>query len=217
MFEPKKSEDSPNATSSRALVDGASPLEWPAGQMTDLFGQEAALVNLSQPHPQTKELRNRMSATFGRPLQGSSASVALQKSTESRLMKLSPQDGWTMPFTIWRRKNTPARRQYCQFTLSRKLLKEADFSLWPTPLTSDCKGSSIGSKKMLNKEISMCRYFLHFHYGMDRPDKTCYPNPRFVAKLMGYPELNICSMASAMQSIRVSPQNLSEQQCEVKS
>ena len=216
MSDQKTSKDLPSAISSPVSVDGQLPSEKRCGQTIDLFGQEAALVNRSVQQPAKKESRNLMSDTYGRPLQGSSNSVALQRSLESRLMKLSPRDGWTMPFTTWKRRRTPALRQYCQFTMSKKLLREADFSLWPTPLTSDSKGSSTGSKKIKNGEISMCRYFLHFHYAMGRQDKTCYPHPLFAAALMGYSAQHHFSMLSAMLSIRGSRQNSSKRVCKEK-
>lgn len=38
-------------------------------------------------------------------------------------------------------------------------------STWlPTPTASDWKGASTGCKKIRNKEISMLRYFLHYHW-----------------------------------------------------
>lgn len=62
---------------------------------------------------------------------------------------------------------------------------EKDSTPWPTPTASDHKGGSSGCKKMANKEISMLRYFLHYHYGRQLM-KTSYPNPTLLEKLMGY-------------------------------
>ncbi len=61
-----------------------------------------------------------------------------------------------------------------------------DSTPWPTPTASDHKGGSSGCKKMVNKEISMLRYFLHYHYGRQLM-KTSYPSPTLLEKLMGYP------------------------------
>lgn len=44
-----------------------------------------------------------------------------------------------------------------------------DSTPWPTPTASDCKGASNGCKKIKNKEISMLRYFLHYHYAPSQP------------------------------------------------
>ncbi|MDE2103491.1 MAG: DNA cytosine methyltransferase [Patescibacteria group bacterium] len=56
----------------------------------------------------------------------------------------------------------------------------------PTPVASDYKGASSGCKKIKTKEISMLRYFLHYHYA--KPHQyTTYPNPTLLEKMMGYP------------------------------
>lgn len=71
---------------------------------------------------------------------------------------------------------------------------ESDSIVLPTPTASDSKGASWGCKKIKNKEISMLRYFLHYHYA-NQSQMTTYPNPTLLEKLMGYPightELNL--------------------------
>lgn len=61
-----------------------------------------------------------------------------------------------------------------------------DSIVLPTPTASDYKGASAGCKKIKNKEISMLRYFLHFHYAPPTK-KTTYPSPWLLELLMGYP------------------------------
>jgi len=63
---------------------------------------------------------------------------------------------------------------------------DKDSTPWPTPTASDHKGSSSGCKKIRNKEISMLRYFLHFHFAKQH-QKTTYPNPSLLEAMMGYP------------------------------
>lgn len=63
---------------------------------------------------------------------------------------------------------------------------ERDSTPWPTPTASDSKGASDGCRKIKNKEISMLRYFLHYHYAPPSA-KTSYPHPTLVEQLMGYP------------------------------
>ena len=63
---------------------------------------------------------------------------------------------------------------------------ERDSIALPTPVASDYRGASRGCKKIRNKEISMLRYFLHFHYA-PQDLKTSYPNPSLLEALMGYP------------------------------
>lgn len=101
------------------------------GPMTDLFGQEVALVS-HLARPATKP-RNQMSATYGRICIGSSESIALQQSLANRLMTRLPLAGWTTPLMTWRRKVTPARRLYCQLAVSAHRIPATDCGLWPTP------------------------------------------------------------------------------------
>lgn len=63
---------------------------------------------------------------------------------------------------------------------------DKDSTPWPTPTASDHKGSSAGCKKIKTKEISMLRYFLHFHFAKPH-QKTTYPNPSLLEAMMGYP------------------------------
>ena len=66
------------------------------------------------------------------------------------------------------------------------IIYENEFGLWPTPTASDFKGASSGCRKIREAEISMLRYFLHFHFaGPDQ--KTTYPNPTLLEAMMGYP------------------------------
>jgi hypothetical protein len=63
---------------------------------------------------------------------------------------------------------------------------EKDSTPWPTPTASDYKGASSGCRKIAQKEISILRYFLHYHFAKPH-QKTTYPNPTLLEKLMGYP------------------------------
>jgi hypothetical protein len=63
---------------------------------------------------------------------------------------------------------------------------EKEFGYWPTPTKSDYKGASDGCKKIATEEISMLRYFLHFHFS-DKTQRTTYPNPIASERLMLWP------------------------------
>ena len=63
---------------------------------------------------------------------------------------------------------------------------DKDSTPWPTPTASDFKGASQGCKKIQTKEISMLRYFLHYHFAPPSM-KTTYPSPTLLEKMMGYP------------------------------
>lgn len=66
-------------------------------------------------------------------------------------------------------------------------ISEKESGLLPTPTASDHKGASAGCKKIKNKEISMLRYYLHYHYAKKGFLKTTYPHPEFVEQMMGFP------------------------------
>ena len=57
---------------------------------------------------------------------------------------------------------------------------------WPTPTASDYKGASSGCRKIKVKEISMLRFFLHYHFAKPH-QRTTYPSPTLLEKMMGYP------------------------------
>lgn len=63
---------------------------------------------------------------------------------------------------------------------------DKDSTPWPTPTASDYKGASQGCRKIRDKEISMLRYFLHYHFAKPH-QKTSYPHPTLLEKMMGYP------------------------------
>lgn len=144
MSEQTTLSDSSNATSSPVLVGGALPCDSRDGMTIDLFGQEVALASHSV-RPEEKPA-NLMSATFGRIGQGSSASQSLQRYLESKLQAQLPLAGSMKPFLIWKRKNTPALRQYCQLALSAPRTKEIGSGLLPTPVKSDATTGAIIGK-----------------------------------------------------------------------
>lgn len=125
------SDHTPNATSSPESEDGATPSDLRCGLTLDLFGQEVAPASPTQ--ARAKEPANRMSATYGRIGSGSSESASLQSSLVSRLQARLPLDGWMKPFLTWKRKRTPALRQYCQLQVSGLRTEGIDCGLWPTP------------------------------------------------------------------------------------
>ena len=204
-------EDTHNAISSPVSADGALHLGSPVGKMLDLFGQEVAHANPSA--PPEKKPSNQMSATYGRIGIGSLESQNLQQFLESRLRALLPLDGGMMWQQIWKRKNTPARRRYCQLAVSVGRTEGIDYGLWPTPqtlapatATYNVSGSSDFTRRVdvalgLRESINGKRLLT---------ENPGHLNPQFPCWLMGYSTEHLSSMLSAMQSYRKSPQRSSK-------
>lgn len=145
----------------------------------DLFGQVVPHANHSAaPEP---EPANQMSGTYGRILQGSSMSGALQSSLESKFMRLLPMDGLMTHSAIWRHRNTPARRRYCRHIVPEQTLKEIGFISVPRPLASDYRdrghvgNPSIQRRMRLGKQLHLSQLF------------KGVPCPSCVLAIMGYP------------------------------
>jgi hypothetical protein len=123
--------DSHSAISSPVSADGALPCDLQDGRMTDLFGQVVAHASHSVQRDKKKDTAT--SVTYGRIGLGSLESAALQKSLESRLREQLPLDGWMKSLMTWKRKRTPALRQYCQLAVSELPIEGIGSGLWPTP------------------------------------------------------------------------------------
>lgn len=93
MFDQTICRDTHNAISLPELESGHSLFDAPDGLMIDLFGQVPVRANLSA--RQAKDLRLLTSGTYGPPSSTSSASADLQRSLESRFLRLLSMDGGT--------------------------------------------------------------------------------------------------------------------------
>jgi hypothetical protein len=139
MFDPTTCADTPNATSSPASADGASPCDLQAGPMTDLFGQALAPASHSaRPAP---SVAAQMSDTYGLRGCGSSASAALASSLASKLPELLASRGSTMFALTWKAQVTPQRRRICALLARAHRTSDNDCIGWPTPVANDSKGS----------------------------------------------------------------------------
>lgn len=157
--EPPTSPDTPKPISSPASADGPSPSDLQAGPMTDLFGQEVAHANHSQPPARAR--RPMTNATCG--LRGflSSRSGALQSSLESRLMTRLDGAGLTLFSLTWRRKATPAGRPFFRPVASAHRTSETEFGSWPTPMagTPAQKGyNEAGNNDSSRKTVELCSW-----------------------------------------------------------
>jgi hypothetical protein len=72
-------------------------------------------------------------AISGRSGSGSSASVGLQRSLESRLQRQLGKVGSTLFSLTWKSRVTPAGRPYCQLAASARRISDSDYGSWPTP------------------------------------------------------------------------------------
>jgi hypothetical protein len=135
MSKPMTSEDLPNATSSPALGDGATPSDSPDGPILDLFGRVVVPVSPS-PAPASKSAGVTIDIS-GRIGRGSSASVALSRSLASRLRARLPTGGSTLFSMTWSEKVTPAGRHLCRLRASARSISDNGCGSCPTPTVED--------------------------------------------------------------------------------
>ena len=126
-----------SATSSQASASGPSRFVAPAGQMIDLFGPVPVLANLSA--RQALELGLRTQDTFGLASPGSSASVVLQSSLESKLRVRLSSLGSTLYTLTWKPWVTPSGLSRFRLRASVRRTSATGCSGWVTPTTRDHK------------------------------------------------------------------------------
>lgn len=127
--------DIPSATSLQALVSGPSLFVEQDGQMSFLYGPAVARASLSA--RQAKELGLMTSGTSGQRSIGSSQSVALQSSLESRLRARTQTLGSTLYKLTWKPWITPSGLSRSRLRASALRISETDFTGWPTPVAND--------------------------------------------------------------------------------
>lgn len=135
MFSLGTSTDSHSATSLPALGFGLMPCDSPAGLTIERSGPEAAHASLSA--PPVSAGGSQTSATSGPLGSGSSASVALQSSLESRFRELADGNGSTLYRLTWKKRTTPLGRSICVLLGSARRTSDSDCSGWPTPCQQD--------------------------------------------------------------------------------
>lgn len=126
-----------SAISSPALAGGRSHFDSLDGLMTDLFGPVPVPANLSP--RQARDLGLLTSGTSGPCGTGSSRSIALQKSLESRLRARTSNLGSTLFSLTWKPLITPAGRTLSRLRASVRRTSETGVTSWPTPTTRDHK------------------------------------------------------------------------------
>ncbi len=139
MFQPLTLRDSLSATSLPASADGVLPCASQVCQTHSTAGLDHHHASRSAQPENNSDSSTR--DTSPQPLCASSLSVALQSSLESRLRQQLQSTGSMIYSLSWKRKNTPAGRQYCQRVASARRTNAIDFFLaphyWNTPAASD--------------------------------------------------------------------------------
>ena len=135
LFGPLTCEGSPNAISSPASADGATPCGSPDGPTIGPSGRAPAPVSPSRrPAP---KLAGTIRATFGRPGFSSSKSAALSSSLVSRLKARLPTGGSTVFAMTWKQKTTPSGRVVSLLRASARSTSDSDSGSWATPMSRD--------------------------------------------------------------------------------
>lgn len=140
----KTSADSGNGISSPGSEDGRWPLNSPDGrwmrQCVRAVRRASLLVWLEN------EAGGTTPVTWLRPFSISSQSCDLQLFLANRLAQQLKNCGSMLYSLSWKKRDTPAHRQYCQRVASAPRTKEIDFSLvltgWLTPTVTSMEGRS---------------------------------------------------------------------------
>jgi len=135
MFDQVTSKDTTDATSSQELDYGTTHLTSHDGRKVCGFGPEVA--HASRILQQVDKGVRETIGIYGPNGSGSSASVDLQLSLESRLRAQFPSGGLTMFIKGWKRKATESGRLYCRLAVSAHPIGGKDYGLWPTTQSRD--------------------------------------------------------------------------------
>ena len=154
MSHPQTSLDSRSVTSSLVSVSGASLCEKPDGPMIDQFGPAPVLASLSA--RQALELGLRTQDTFGRASPGSSASLSLQSSLESKLRVRLSSLGSTLYTLTWKPWVTPSGPSRSRLRASVRRTSETDSSGWPTPKVTDTNGPGNSTNRQGGMALHTC-------------------------------------------------------------
>lgn len=133
--------DTPSAISSPESPAGRSPSSSPAGQQTDLFGQDHAPASRSRPPAKAKA--STMNGTSGRSSTASSASADLSRSMASKLAVRLASTGSTMYRMTWNPTTTPSGRSHFRLAASVRRTSDSDYIGWPTPVVGNATGGQI--------------------------------------------------------------------------
>lgn len=253
------SKDSSASTSSQASAGGPKPSVSPAGQL-DLFGQPVAHAHPSaqparrKPAPSAvvktlsralDELASSFAASAGTPgtptkgtcgpkYGGSSATVALQRSLESRLVDVMEEYGSPLFGLRWNFLGMPLGAPILQRAALERSTSDSDSFGWPTPEAHNAKGSRSKSQQATRLAggpggdlVATAQLAAWSTPTVQDSSNNAAPpgpsfsqtgkpgllNPAFSLWLMGFPAAWACCGARAMQSARKSARPSSERSC----
>jgi len=143
-------EDSPKCISSQELLAGPVPCVSLDGQTTGPYGPAPVPASRSR-RPESKKAKATKDIS-GQSCSGSSASVALTRSLESRLVQRLDTVGSMEYVQTWKPKTTPSGRSYLERTASGHRTSAKDSTGWPTPQCADSSGNPRSMVNRLKKD-----------------------------------------------------------------
>ncbi len=131
--------DQDSDTSSPASEDGRTHSDSPACPTTPPSGP--ARVRASRSRPRARGAERATLDIFGQHGSHSSASVALQRSLESKLRAAMVSLGSTLFDLTWSDAVTPSGHRICALRASARRIYGSASTSWPTPVVNDAQGS----------------------------------------------------------------------------
>ncbi len=127
------------ATSSAGSAAGSTRCGSRDGLRTGRSGRDRAPVNRFR--VQVNGAARRIDGTSGRNFIVSSASIALQRSLESRLRAATDVNGSMEYVLTWKVWVTPSRRRICALRAKARRTSDNGFTGWPTPRAEDSEST----------------------------------------------------------------------------
>lgn len=164
LFDPMTSEDSSSVISSPVLGDGPTRSDSLAGPMIDESGR--AVVPVSRFRALDSDKAMPIDVTSGPLFSGSSPSIDLQLSLESRLRARMAVNGSPEYALTWKRWDMPAGLPICALRGRARLSSGNGCSGWPTPTATDATlrayqydgGDKTKPRASLTGALRLCGY-----------------------------------------------------------
>lgn len=201
-----KSEDIHNTTFLLESEGGQSRLDLRDGMTHAQCGQEVVHANPSALRESSK--RKKTNVTSDHTGTGSSASIDLQRSLESKLQERLPLDGWTKSRQTWKQKVTPSGRQYSQLVVSVRPTKETAYGLWHSPRVTMIQESPENFQRRMNSKRANDR---SEHATPNLAVQALWATPNTMDNLPPRSKESLEAMHDRARKGRSAPSNLREQ------